>query len=245
MTAATECIFNLPANISDLKRQFQQTGCVSIDNFMHEDIAEQIRNEMAALPWELAYVANGQPQKIAVSQIQKMHPAEQATFFSTIARYASENKYSFSYDSYMLVTHYLKGTKPGSVLHRYVEQVCGTQFVKFMRELTGNNQIIKADGQASRYLPGHFLKQHNDDGAPSQHVRHAAYTLSFNPRWDVEWGGILHLQDQNGAIEQSLTPTYNRLNVFAVPRNHFVSQVANYCPEARLSIVGWFRSDKN
>lgn len=238
-------MFVLPSNISALKRQYLATGKVSVGNFIDPEIAMEMREEIRTLPWELAFVQSGTPCKLPISEVKQFPAAKQAKLFTSITDYARTHHYSFAYDTYMLVTHYLAGSRPDSWLHQYVEQVCSPTFVNFMRELTGCEQIIKADGQATRFLPGHFLKQHNDDGTPNRQVRHAAYTLSFSERWQADWGGILHLQDADGVITDSLAPVFNCLNVFAVPRNHFVSQVANYCPEQRLSIVGWFRSDRN
>jgi SM-20-related protein len=235
-------VFALDKNRAELARQFASTGVVSVPDILRPEIALAIRREMELLPWETAYVEAGQAKK---TNMRLMDKTQRQQILQRVVLSAREDKYQFCYDTYMLISHYLQKTNPQSVLHSFVEHLCGEPMLQFMRELTGASQIIKADAQASCYLPGHFLKQHDDDGKPSQQERIVAYTIGFSAPWQAHWGGLLHFQNEAGQVEQSLMPSFNTLTVFSVPRQHFVSQVASYCPEPRLSIVGWFRSDRN
>ena len=217
---------------------------MQVSNFLKPDIYKQMELELKLLPWDMAYVHQGQTAKRAVKDIMSLPEHERGQLFSGIIQEAAKSQYAFCYDSYMLITHYLKQTRPDSIFHQYVEQICHPQTVSFMRQLTGNDDIIKADGQVSRYLPGHFLKSHDDNGAPVGQVRAAAYTIGLSKDWQPDWGGILHLQHADSRIRHSLIPAFNTLTVFSVPQFHFVSQVANFCPAQRHSIVGWFRADR-
>lgn len=235
-------MFQLNQDRQALARQFKATGVVSVANILQPQVAKSIRQEMESLPWETAFVQGRSPQQINM----RLLPAQQRQqLLQQVVLSAREDNYQFCYDTYMLISHYLKNTNPNSFLHHFVEHLCDEPMLQFMREITGAAQIIKADAQASCYLPGHFLKQHDDDGTPSQHERIVAYTIGFSAPWQAHWGGLLHLQNEAGAVEQTLMPAFNTLTIFSVPRQHFVSQVASYCPEPRLSIVGWFRSDRN
>lgn len=238
-----EYFFNIPNDVKVLKRQLDEQGFVQITDFIKPHIIERMEAELSQLPWDMAYVIEGKTTKIAVQEVMNMPAQQQAQLFGAIANQAAQHQYAFCYDSYMLITHYLQQTNPQSVFHQYVEAICHPETVAFMRKLTGNGDIIKADGQVSRYLPGHFLKSHDDNGAPVGQVRAAAYTLGLSKNWQADWGGILHLQHADHSIKHSLIPRFNTLTVFSVPQHHFVSQVANFCPSARYSIVGWFRAD--
>ncbi|GAB59367.1 2OG-Fe(II) oxygenase [Rheinheimera nanhaiensis] len=235
--------FNLPTDTQALRQQLAANGVVQVNDFLRAEIVAQMEAELSVLPWDMAYIINGRGAKKPISEVMALSAQQQQQLFASITRQAAENQYAFCYDSYMLVTHYLQQTNPSSVFHHYVEQICHPQTVAFMRALTGNQTIVKADGQVSRYLPGHFLRSHDDNGAPVGQVRAAAYTIGLSRHWQPDWGGLLHLQENDGRIRQSLLPSFNTLTVFSVPQHHFVSQVANYCPAARYSIVGWFRSD--
>ncbi|WP_419571050.1 2OG-Fe(II) oxygenase [Rheinheimera sp.] len=235
-------MFCLPGNKEELKQQLAQSGVISIPGILQLDVANGIRKEMEQLPWQTAFVEHGKAVK---KDMRTLSAVERQQLFQHILASARTEQYQFCYDTYMLITNYLQNTNPQSLLHFFVEQICHPEVLQFVRDLTGRQDIIKADGQASRYLPGHFLKRHNDDGTPSQQQRIVAYTISFSQNWQADWGGLLHLQDKDLRVTQSLTPEFNTMNIFTVPRDHFVSQVASYCPEPRLSIVGWFRTDRN
>jgi Rps23 Pro-64 3,4-dihydroxylase Tpa1-like proline 4-hydroxylase len=239
-----QSFFNLPKEVASYAAALQRDGVVQIPNILCSDAVAKMEAELAQLPWDMAYVLKGEASKISVSDVMVMHPQRRGQFFADIAKEAAQKPYAFCYDSYMLITHYIKNSKPSSVFHQYVEQVCHPDMVEFMRQLTGNDSVIKADGQVSRYLAGHFLKSHDDNGAPSGQIRVAAYTISLSRIWNADWGGVLHMQHEDFSISRSIIPTFNTLTVFSVPQFHFVSQVANYCPVPRYSIVGWFRADK-
>jgi SM-20-related protein len=235
-------VFALTRDRKQLAKQFAETGVLSIPSILIPEFALAIRQEMESLPWETAYVEAGKAKK---ADMRKMDKIQRQQVLQQVILSAREDKYQFCYDTYMLITHYLQNTNPQSLLHSFVEHLCGEPMLQFIREVTGAFHIIKADAQASCYLPGHFLKQHDDDGKPSNQERIVAYTIGFSAPWQAHWGGLLHLQNEAGEVEQSLIPNFNTLTIFSVPRQHFVSQVASYCPEPRLSIVGWFRSDRN
>ncbi|MFX9023862.1 2OG-Fe(II) oxygenase family protein, partial [Acinetobacter baumannii] len=67
--------------------------------------------------------------------------------------------------------------------------------LSFLRTLTGDDRIAYVDAQATRYLPGHFLTEH-DDEADGKH-RLFAFVLNLTPRWRVDWGGLLLFIDKD------------------------------------------------
>lgn len=113
-------------------------------------------------------------------------------------------------------------------------------FLTFARRLTGDDRIVFVDGQATRYLPGHFLNRHTDANEASGRLY--AYVLNLTPRWRAEWGGQLQFLDANGEVTESLIPVFDALNVFRVPQSHAVSVVAPFAGAPRYSITGWWRS---
>ncbi len=109
-----------------------------------------------------------------------------------------------------------------------------------LRTVVGDAQIAFADAQATAFSPGDFLTRHHDH-VPGKN-RMAAYVFSLNPVWRIEWGGLLlmhHLGDEHGA--DALVPGFNRLNLFAVPQYHSVSEVSRAAPCPRYSVTGWLR----
>ncbi len=113
-----------------------------------------------------------------------------------------------------------------------------------LRQVTGDARIAFADAQATAYSPGDFLTRHDDDVAGKN--RSAAYVMSLNPQWRIEWGGLflMHHVGENGADvhgAEALVPGFNRLNLFAVPQMHSVSEVTRASPFRRYSVTGWLR----
>jgi len=108
-----------------------------------------------------------------------------------------------------------------------------------LRSITGDPEIRFADAQATAFSPGDFLTRHDDD-VPGKN-RSAAYVMSLNPEWRVEWGGLLLMHDADGCSADAIVPGFNRLNLFTVPQVHSVSEVTKATPFRRYSITGWLR----
>ena len=100
-------------------------------------------------------------------------------------------------------------------------------------ELNFGSAYAKAWWQANR-------ASWDDDSAEGKH-RRAAYIFNFTPDWRSDWGGFLQLLDEDGHIRRGLRPTFNALNIIAVPQKHSVSIVTPFAAGSRLSITGWLR----
>ena len=109
-----------------------------------------------------------------------------------------------------------------------------------MMRVTGADDLVYADCQATRYRPGDFLTPHNDELEGMN--RKFAYVLSLTEGWLPRWGGLLHFVDGEGGIESTITPRFNALSLFSIGQSHYVSQVATYAPMARISVTGWLRT---
>lgn len=108
-----------------------------------------------------------------------------------------------------------------------------------LRQVTGDDAISFADAQATAFSPGDFLTRHDDDVAGKN--RTAAYVMSLNPQWRVEWGGLFLMHHADGQGADAIVPGFNRLNMFAVPQMHSVSEVTRATAFRRYSVTGWLR----
>jgi Rps23 Pro-64 3,4-dihydroxylase Tpa1-like proline 4-hydroxylase len=123
---------------------------------------------------------------------------------------------------------------------RLLEELNGPAVLEFIREITGIAEIVKMDGQATLYGPGHFLWPHSD--AESERGRRVAYVLNLTlGEWKPQWGGTLNFFDKDWDVEQAFLPRFNSLNLFRVPQWHSVSEVAAGAPLARYAVTGWAR----
>jgi Rps23 Pro-64 3,4-dihydroxylase Tpa1-like proline 4-hydroxylase len=112
----------------------------------------------------------------------------------------------------------------------------GEPFLALARRLTGAD-IVRADGQITRYRRGHFLTLHDDHDAAGTRV--AAYVLNLTPSWPADFGGQLQFADAHGQVEVAVAPRLNSLSVFAVPSAHLVTAVSPFASGARFALTGW------
>ncbi|CAN5319521.1 2OG-Fe(II) oxygenase family protein [soil metagenome] len=124
------------------------------------------------------------------------------------------------------------------LLARFAEFLSSEEVLALLRSLTGATDVVFVDAQATCYGPGDLLTAHDDD--VNGKARRAAYVLGLTSNWQRHWGGML--QFHGSGTLQSLTPSFNTLDLFAVPSVHSVSPVAADVPERRLSVTGWLRA---
>jgi Rps23 Pro-64 3,4-dihydroxylase Tpa1-like proline 4-hydroxylase len=126
------------------------------------------------------------------------------------------------------------------IIQQCVQWLNSTETLNTIKQITGENDIVAASAQATRYYPGHFLTLHNDLHETEQ--RRVAYVLNLTPDWHPDWGGLLQFYKQDGTPRDAWTPLFNSLVLFDVNHVHAVTYVAPCAFKPRLSITGWFRA---
>ena len=149
--------------------------------------------------------------------------------------------FQYAYDTVRVADQPAERKQRQWPVDQFLEAINSDPWLELFRRVTGEDAIALADGQATRYLPEHFLTAHDDEVAGKH--RHAAYVLGLTPAWQTHWGGLLMFHADNGDVEQALMPRFNAMNLFRVPRLHSVSPVAPYAGGARFSVTGWLRSN--
>jgi len=124
--------------------------------------------------------------------------------------------------------------------HALTEFLNSPEFMDFTKTITDEAEVIKIDGQATLYGPGHFLNAHDDAGDIKE--RRVAYVMGFSKGWSRDWGGQLLFLDGND-VTRGFSPSFNTLSLFKVPREHVVTQVTNFAGAGRYSVTGWLRTD--
>lgn len=232
-------MLNPTLDLDALSREFQEHGRIQIRDVLEPDAAEAIYQCLhVQVPWTLAYIDGETSATLSEQQLNGLAPAEKAALQQRIHSRARD-KFQFMYNSYMMVSAYKEGRNPELLLHRVLEYLNSEPYLDFARRVTGLNDIVRADAQATRYIPGHFLKNHND--LQENEGRLAAYVLGFAKDWQADWGGLLHFLDENGQVTDTFIPRFNSLTIFQVPVPHCVSYVAPFARQARYGITGWLR----
>ncbi|GHD02281.1 proline hydroxylase [Novosphingobium pokkalii] len=167
-----------------------------------------------------------------------LDPERQLALVDAVHAQAREG-FQFLFDSLRVSENPAERAARDTPVDRLISAFNTPPWLDLFRTLTGEPAIRLVDGQATRYLPGHFLTGHDDNVAGKNRV--AAYVLNLTPRWRVEWGGLLMFHDDAGDVTRALAPRHNALHLFRVPQPHSVSLVAPFAGEPRLAITGWLR----
>ena len=225
-----------------LARQFADYGRVQIPSLLTKETARTVSHILThQTHWGLAWQAGSDgPNSIAADALAHTPPDRLQEISNSMAAAMAANDYAFMFAHYPMLDAYLQKWNPGGPHDLLLEHLNDQPFLNLVRDITGIAKLAKADAQATLYAPRHFLAQHND--SHKAEGWRVAYVLNMcSTDWRPEWGGYLLFHDDSGNVTGGFRPTYNTLNLFAVPQHHQVSYVAPFAPRARYAITGWLR----
>lgn len=219
-------------DIAPYRQRLLQTGRVQIPGFLQADAAERLADCLRReVPWVTA--ERGLPDSAPwTGDVARQRMPE--------AYRRAASGFHFVYDRFLMVEAMREGRDPQLVLHAVLAFFNSPPYLAFIRELTGDTTLAMVGAQATRYLPGQFLRVHDD--RHDDEARRYAYVLNLSRRWEVDWGGLLHFVDEDGSHRDALLPRFNSLSLFKVPAKHFVGVVAPWAQEPRLAITGWWHA---
>jgi Rps23 Pro-64 3,4-dihydroxylase Tpa1-like proline 4-hydroxylase len=213
---------------------------LQVRDFLTEESAERIHGHLCSTPWGVAWNEGPRVVHLSAQQVAALTAADRQQITAEVGERARHG-YQFFYSSFAVLDAYLTPGAAHSPLFDVLQFLNSDAFLSLMRRITGQEAIRWADAHATLYRAGHFLKYHTDEKPSAQRL--AAYVLNLTKKWGRDWGGQLQFFDERGDVEQAWRPVFNALNVFTVPADHAVSQVADYAPGHRYSITGWLRGD--
>lgn len=234
--------FSIAAPASTAAADFNGDGAkrVQIPNFLRTEDAQRLKAALNRLPrWNTVTTSRGRHLDLDAKGVASFTDEDRRKFEAAVHAPATRG-FQYLFENYPIYDAYHAGTIPDPEIVAFFEFLNSEQMLKFVRTVTGAPEIGFADAQATRYRSGHFLTTHSDGVEGKDRV--AAFVLSLTEDWRVDWGGILNFTDARGDIKTGFAPSFNTLNMFAVPQDHHVSFVAPYADAERLSITGWFRA---
>lgn len=162
-------------------RLFAEHGRVQIPEALDTGYAEALENCLKTeVPWGLSIMENGKGRTFTAEELQQMQRADWQKLLRDV-ELSSRQGYQFIFNAYQIVTAWKEKRDPHLLLHPFFEFMNSRPVLDFARHLTGCNDIVKADAQATRYLPGHYLRRHNDFGQQSAtDYRLVAYVLNLS-----------------------------------------------------------------
>lgn len=223
-----------------MKAAFAGYGRIHIPAFLTPQAATAVHAALASeTGWMCTTRGSGKVADVPIEHLDAFTP-EQAATFNALAHAEAAQGFHFLYDTVRISDGAEMKQPVNPVLTSVIEFMNGPAFLGFIRTLTGDPRPAYVDGQATRYRPGQYLTQH-DDNMPDA-GRLYAYVLNLTPHWRADWGGLLNFIDEDGHVAEGYRPSWNALNLFRVPQAHAVSFVAPFAQADRLSITGWLRA---
>lgn len=227
-------------DVAERARELMDSGLTQLTAFLAGDVAESLHETLrTGVDWRFVLNHQGRHHEVHPLQVAAMDAAAREAIAKGIVAGARRG-FQYAYDNFPVGDLVASGSSVPATLAAFHQRIVGGEFVDFFRNLTGESRIRQADVQATRYRPGHFLTTH-DDRLEGQE-RFYAWVLSLTRGWRPEFGGLLLLHDADGQVERGLTPGFNVLSLFRVPRPHSVSQVASFAPGFRYSLTGWLKA---
>ena len=225
--------------IASLAKQFAACGRLQIADFLTSDSATALGSYLEQSErWRHLFNLDERTVEIPSADWDST-PDPQRNKVLTVIDQAAAYDFQYQYDT-IRVPDRPDERSASDLVDRFAIFLSSAPVLELFMRITGSNDLVFADCQATRYRSGDFLTPHNDE-LDGMH-RRFAYVLSLTPDWLPRWGGLLHFVDSAAGIEETITPRFNALSLFAIGQSHYVSQVATYAPIARVSVTGWLRT---
>ncbi|GAB4520813.1 MAG: 2OG-Fe(II) oxygenase family protein [Amphiplicatus sp.] len=218
-------------------------GRAQIPDILEADAAKRILTRLEMAPrWNLATQCGDRHLDLDAKGMEARPTKDRAQFLALVHDQARDG-FGYLFNNIPIYDIYHRRKGKDHPLNEVFELLNSAPMLEFARAITGCEDIGFADAQATRYLAGHFLTEHDDNVAGKN--RRAAYVLSLSPKWRPDWGGLTLFFDEQGRVEEVFTPKFNTLSIFTVPQRHAVSAVAPFAGAPRYSITGWFRAGED
>lgn len=225
-------------NISELTQQYSRQQRLLIENVLSLDAAKGLSEYLSNMQeWNLAFKVQDKHYDVSASGFDNLNAIERNEFIQAITS-SAEKCFGYMYKS-CPVYDLVQSRECPKYLESFFEYVNSSEFVTFLKNVTGFQNIEFLDIQATCYSAGHFLTSHDDNVEGKNRL--AAYVFNLSPDWDAEWGGNLTFYDENGSIDDVFVPKFNSLSLFTVGKQHAVSKVAEHLKQSRFAITGWLR----
>lgn len=224
-----------------LAQQFKPTRRIQVFNFLTPESARHVSGLLEnTREWKFAYNEGDQAREVSADEIAALTQQQQTQLWQRVLNRASTG-FQYLYRHYAIAEYIDQGFNPGHPLHSLKDFVDSEVFLSLLKTITGFDVDCYSDVYATCYGRGHFLLDHNDK-AEAAAGRLAAWVLNMTPEWRADWGGHLLFYDDKGNVQQGFIPSYNTLNMFAVPQSHGVAYVPPFAGAERLSVMGWLRT---
>lgn len=228
-----------PSRTTDAANSYARSGIIRIGDLFDAEVAEALHRHLETeIEWCRTVSQGETAWDLTPVAIAAMAAGKDKELIASVHKTASDS-FQFLFDSLIVSDDAQARKARGLLLDRVVEALNHPTSLEAFRAITGEPAIRLVNGQATQYLPGHFLTSH-DDGIDGED-RVAAHVINLTKGWRADWGGLLQFHNAGGDVPLSLKPGFNTLHLLRVPQVHSVSYVAPFAAAPRYAITGWLR----
>lgn len=228
-----------PQRKADATNSFARSGIIRIADLFATEVAEALHGHLdSEIEWTRAVTQGDEVWDLSPELVALIDAGKESGVLAGLHSRASDS-FQFLFDSLVVSDDPRARQARGLLVDRLLDGLNHPATLDMFRAITGESAIRLVNGQATRYLPGHFLTRH-DDGIDGED-RVAAYVINLTKGWRPDWGGLLQFHNAAGDIPLALKPGFNTIHLFRVPQMHSVSYVAPFAALPRYAITGWLR----
>lgn len=240
VSTASSFALNPLLPVEELAERFAAGERLQIDNLLAPESALLVADYLATSDrWRHLLNVKDRTWEVASDEWDALPDDKRKIVLSAVDEAAAFD-FQYQYDTIRVPDALSERETSATMLDQLAQFLSSPPVLDTLMRVTGANDLVYADCQATRYRSGDFLTPHNDE-LEGMHRRYA-YVLSLTEGWLPRWGGLLHFVDDSGGIENTITPRFNALSLFSIGQSHYVSQVATYAPMPRISVTGWLRT---
>ena len=226
-------------DIPNLRSLLAAEGRLRIAPAVDPAAAEALREELTrSTLWVRTMRQGNTERELDAATLAALAPPH-LTALENLSRQGDDTVFRFLHDAIRIPKDSQGRRERGTLLDACSEALNAPAMLDLIGELTGT-EVRSFRGDATRYLPGHFLTTHNDGRRHGKRV--LAFVLNLSD-WHIDWGGLMLFHDDFGDAKCAWTPRFNSVNLFSVPQFHSVSCVTPLARAPRLTVSGWFYAD--
>lgn len=202
-------------NLETLKKEFSDVGFTVIGNAVDEKIANEARELFLSADWNVVDQFRPNHFSHVFKTDDPLLPREDEPYIAKFSRSQTLEK----------------NDRLNQIIREYIQPI-----LKTVSEKT----IADFDIRALKMETGDLMRVHIDD-----YVGDVGFIWYLCRQWIWDWGGILTCAVSEGKAESAI-PQFNQLVVInhsqrRVP--HWVTPIADYAKEARLTVVGFTKPE--
>jgi len=166
------------SRLADAASSYARNGILRIADLFPADVAEALYHHLdTEVEWWRAVSEAENAWDLAPGMIAAMDGGKERELIAAVHKSASQG-FQFLFDSVIVSDDAAERKARGMLVDRLVEALNHPSSLETFRAITGEPDIRLVNGQATRYLPGHFLTSH-DDGIDGED-RVAAYVINLS-----------------------------------------------------------------